>query len=188
MARAEVASRDQLIDAAARILAEDGLGGLSTRRLASALGVSTMVVYTRFGSMPELMDAVVAEGFDRQAARLEEVPQTSDPAADLVELGAAYRANAVDNPHLYAIMYAGNGDQQHRAEQAKQCFDLLTSAAARAIDAGAVRGADPAVMAGQLWSAAHGSVSLEFAGVVGHEAESDLALRATLARLVSGQG
>lgn len=178
MVRPEAASREQLIEAAARILAEDGLAGLSTRRLANDLGVSTMVVYTRFGSMPELLDAVVAEGFERQAARLEAVKETSKPASDLVELGVAYRANAVDNPHLYSIMYAGVSEVQHRADQAKGTLDLLTAAAARA---GA---ADPAVLAAQVWSAVHGFVSLELAGVVTESKPVEKTLRPMLERLL----
>ncbi|WP_148044975.1 TetR/AcrR family transcriptional regulator [Nocardioides marmorisolisilvae] len=186
MARAEVATRDQLIEAAARILAEEGLGGLSTRRLASSLGVSTMVVYTRFGSMPELMEAVVTEGFDRQAARLDAVAASADPAADLIALAVAYRANAVDNPHLYSIMYAANGESAHRAEQAKGTLDLLTAAAARTLDSG-VGAETPGVLARQLWSTVHGLVSLELSGVADGEA-GEHALRATLRRLISGKG
>lgn len=184
MTRVEVATRDQLIEAAARILAEDGLGGLSTRRLANELGVSTMVVYTRFGSMPELMDAVVAEGFDRQAARLDAVAETGDAAADLVELGMAYRANAIENPHLYSIMYGGTGELRHRADQAKGTRDLFTAAAARAVDAGAVAGVDPAALAEEVWSTVHGSVSLELAGILGGRTSAGPELRATLERLV----
>ena len=185
MARVEVATRDQLIEAAARILAEDGLAGLSTRRLAHELGVSTMVVYTRFGSMPELLDAVVAEGFDRQAARLEAVAETNDAVADLVELGVAYRANAVDHPHLYSIMYADNGELDRRADQSKRTLDLLSAAAARAIDAGAVSAAGAVVLAEQVWVVAHGAVSLELAGVAGAGKGAEKALRATLGRLLS---
>lgn len=184
MARTEVATRDQLIEAAARILAEDGIGALSTRRLANELGVSTMVVYTRFGSMPELMDAVVAEGFDRQAASLDAVAETDDASADLVELGIAYRANALANPHLYTIMYAGNSEQQHRAHQAKGTNDRFTAAAARALGSGLAAGMDPAALGEQVWSVVHGWVSLELAGIVGAR-DADVDLRATLERLLS---
>ena len=180
MARTEVVTREQLIETAARILAEDGLGGLSTRRLANELGVSTMVVYTRFGSMPELMDAVISEGFDRQAVRLDAVEETRNARTDLVELAVAYRANALANPHLYSIMYAGNGEPQHRAEQAKETFDLLTAAVTRA--------GEPAVLAEQIWSVVHGAVSLELAGMAGSPDRAAQALRASIKRLVSGKG
>lgn len=186
MVRAEVATREQLIDTAARILAADGLGGLSTRRLAGELGVSTMVVYTRFGSMPELLEAVVIEGFERQAARLEAVPESADPVADLVALGLAYRANAVDNPHLYAIMYAGAGEPKPRTDQAKSTRDLFTAAATRAVAAGALAADDAAVVADQLLSAVHGFVSLELAGVfAGRSKPEETVLAALLARLLA---
>ncbi|MFL6022625.1 MAG: TetR/AcrR family transcriptional regulator [Marmoricola sp.] len=186
MARVEVATREQLLDAAARILAQDGLAGLSTRRLANELGVSTMVVYTRFGSMSELIDAVIAEGFERQADRLQQVRESKDPKADLVALGEAYRANALEHRHLYAIMYAESEDPAHRKEQAKGTFDLFSSAAARAIDAGLISAADPAVVAGQVWSAVHGLVSLELAGVLEGKSAAGGSVRTMLGALLDG--
>ena len=58
-----------------------------------------------FGSMPDLADAVVAEGFARLAALLAEVPRTDDAITDLAGLGRAYLVNARQNPHLYAVMF-----------------------------------------------------------------------------------
>ena len=188
MARTEVVTREQLIETAARILAEAGLDGLSTRRLANELGVSTMVVYTRFGSKPELLDAVVAEGFARQAVRLEGVAETGDPAADLVELGMAYRANAVENPHLYSIMYDGNGEDSLRGDQAKLTADLFTAAAKRVVDAGMAVAGGPEVLAQLVWSLVHGWVGLELAGVVGRVADPESALRPALDHVVSRNG
>lgn len=191
MARPEVASREQLLEAAARILANDGLGALSTRRLANELGVSTMVVYTRFGSMPELLDAVVSEGFDRQAARLQAVGESDDAVADLVELGIAYRANAIANPHLYSIMYAAvptddAAEHQHRTDQARSTFEFLVAATTRAAET--LGAGDPEVIAGQLWSSVHGFVSLELAGVFANEPDAvERTLRPMLVSLLSGQ-
>src|SRR4051812_34653733 len=46
--------RMALIDAAARLIATEGLGGLTLRRVTEEVGTSTMAVYTHFGGMPEL--------------------------------------------------------------------------------------------------------------------------------------
>src|SRR5919112_597937 len=90
--------RAKLLDAAARLLAEEGPSALSTRRLATEVGTSTMAVYTYFSGMDELRHALRKEGFDRFGRFLEEVRETDDPVADLAAQGGAYFANAITNP------------------------------------------------------------------------------------------
>src|SRR6266568_3604325 len=100
--------RRALIEAAAAILAESGPEGLSTRRLAREVGVSTMAVYTYFGGMDDLVRAMVHEGFARLNGRLTALAPSKDPVADVVALGRVYRDNAVRNPDLYAAMLGGS--------------------------------------------------------------------------------
>ena len=45
----DVATR--LVEVAARVLAEEGSGAVSARRVTGEAGVSTMAVYTHFGGM-----------------------------------------------------------------------------------------------------------------------------------------
>lgn len=51
------------MDAAARLLAKEGAAGMSTRRLAAEVGVSTMALYTHFGGMDGLCREARREGF-----------------------------------------------------------------------------------------------------------------------------
>src|SRR6476659_8739147 len=87
--------RTALVETAARLLTEEGPSALTTRRLAREVGASTMAVYTHFGGMDELLGAMSVEGFRRLARRLNRVKQTEDTVADVVELGRAYRRNAL---------------------------------------------------------------------------------------------
>ncbi|GGM52488.1 TetR family transcriptional regulator [Longimycelium tulufanense] len=161
--------RARLIEAAARLLAEQGPGALTTRRLAAEVGTSTMVVYTHFGGKQQLLTAVAREGFTRLAAHLAEVAPTDDPVIDLGNLALAYRANALANPHLYAVMFSaltGGREPSANAEipEARRSFDAIVAATRRAIESGRFRPADPTLVATQLWSALHGFVMLELAG------------------------
>ena len=105
--RADPALRESLIEAAAALLAKEGPLALSTRRLASEVGSSTMAVYTHFGGMDDLVRAVAHEGFARLNVRMRAVGESPDPVADVAELGLAYRRNALENPALYAVMFGG---------------------------------------------------------------------------------
>lgn len=157
--------RERLIEAAAQLLDDEGAAALSTRRLAKEVGVSTMAVYTHFGSMGELFKAVAEEAFDRFAAALSAAGTTADPLLDLGALANAYRAFALANPHLYAVMFGGafgiwqvSGDD---IAKAPATFGILVDAVTRVIDAGIFRPADPLEVAYQLWAILHGFLQLE---------------------------
>lgn len=166
-AAARSSPRQRLIEAAARVLDEDGPSALSTRRLARETGTSTMAVYTHFGGMPALVGAVVAEGFARLHQRVGAVPLSDDPLADLRAAAAAYRDNARDNPHLYAVMFGavplGLELTREQRDVGRPAFEQLVAAVTRVKSAGHLDG-EPAAAAAQFWSALHGYVMLEHAG------------------------
>ena len=97
--------RRRLLEEAARILGEEGPSALSVRRLATGAGTSTMAVYTYFGAMSAVVDAVATEGFRRLIDHVDAVATTADPLDDLRRMAVAYRDNALENRHLYGVMF-----------------------------------------------------------------------------------
>src|SRR5881392_2064946 len=93
-ANADNGMRPALIEAAARLIATEGVAGLKLRRVAEEAGTSTMAIYTHFGGMPELRRAVRREGFARLTASVVAVAHTDDPLADLARICRAYYENA----------------------------------------------------------------------------------------------
>lgn len=75
------------------------------RSLATAVGTSTMTIYTQFGGMPGLWSAAREEGFRRLAAALTDVTERDDPAEQVMALASAYAANAFAHPGLYLTMF-----------------------------------------------------------------------------------
>ncbi|MFG2049430.1 TetR/AcrR family transcriptional regulator [Micromonospora sp. NPDC048935] len=182
-----------LIEAAARLLAEEGTAGLTTRRLATAVGTSTTAVYTHFGSMENLVRALVHEGFARLQRRMALVRATADPVADIMALGAAYRANALDHPQLYVVMFGSaalggfaldNGDRQH----GRYTLEPLLAAVSRAVDRGRFRAADPLFTAQNMWIALHGLVMLELGGYLIEPYNADACFDGQLRSLAVGAG
>jgi len=162
--------RRRLVEAAALLLHEDGPDALTARRIATAAGTSTMAVYTHFGGMPALVKEIVAEGFTRLDDRQATVPHTEDPIADLVNLSMAYRDNALQNPHLYAVMFGATSLKGFQLTQADmkiglKAFATLAEFVGRAMESGQLRQDDPTRVAAQVWTAMHGYVMLELAGL-----------------------
>jgi AcrR family transcriptional regulator len=156
--------RMALIEHAARMTAEEGSQALTLRRLTSAVGVSTMAVYTHFGGMDDLRRAIRGEGFRRLAARMEAVVQTDDPVADLIELGWAYHEASLTEPNLYRAMFMEKCVPDPAGPVGLDTFARLVASVSRCIDAGRFRSADPVHVATQLWVTQHGIVTLTLAG------------------------
>jgi AcrR family transcriptional regulator len=142
-----------------------------------------MAVYTYFGGMSGLVDAIADEAFTRFAQALTEVPQTDDPVSDFFAMGAAYRRFALENPQRYQLIFGVSspepvsrnrtdltvtGTATDRTERARS-FEALLNAVRRMIAAGRIRDDGDLAIAGRLWSLIHGSVMLEMAGFFGHE-------------------
>ncbi|MEO3760045.1 TetR/AcrR family transcriptional regulator [Mycobacterium sp. B14F4] len=171
-----------MIEAGIRVLERDGLPALSARKLAAETGSSTMAVYTHFGGMTGLIDAIASEAFARFTAALTETPVTDDPVADFFVMGARYREFALANPQRYQMMFGTSaqslnrhhadltvtGRSTDRAEFAVS-FEALLSVVRRMIEARRIRDDGVAVMAGRMWSITHGTVLLEMAGFFGYE-------------------
>ncbi|MCB7137728.1 TetR/AcrR family transcriptional regulator [Cellulosimicrobium marinum] len=170
----DAALRDTLLEVASRTISEHGEAAATVRSVASGAGTSPSAVYALFGSRDDLVAAVSAEGFRRFAAHLDAVARTTDPAADLAALGAAYRGFALADPHYYAVMFArGVRPGTHAPAPTEQAtFVVLRDAVARvAPDAAPAAVTDAAL---GLWGLVHGLVALELAGLVpGDEAERD---------------
>jgi AcrR family transcriptional regulator len=163
----DVAAR--LIDAAARVLSEEGRDAVTARRLASEVGASTMAVYTHFGSMDELLLGLWREGFARFGAALDGPPETSDAVADWVAQGWAYRRFALENRHLYRVMFGDGLSGFHGNDPADEAaamatFQSLLARLQRAADAGGLV-IDDLALAGQVvWSMVHGHMTIELTG------------------------
>jgi AcrR family transcriptional regulator len=179
--------RRDLLDAAGRLLAQEGPQALSTRRVAQEVGTSTTAVYNLFGDKTGLLRAMFLEGFVRLAQEFDAVPHDGDPETDLMALGYAYRAAALANPHLYELMF-GRPIADFRPDEAalaqiQGTCDTLVAAVARCIDAGRFAPSDPHDIAVHLNALVHGLASLELRGALAGGDQADrhwrLALEAT---------
>ncbi len=167
--RGREALRRGLLDAAGRLLVEEGPGALSMRRISREVNCSTKVLYTMFGGKQELVEELWLEGFDRLRRSAEAVEHPGDPWAYVVALGWAYRENALANPNHYAVMFGravpGFEPTEEGLRKSQRAFGVLVGAVEGCVEAGVVAPSDdPRAVASMLWATVHGVVSLELAG------------------------
>jgi AcrR family transcriptional regulator len=187
--------RQEILDAARRILREQGIKELSMRGLAQAVGSSPATIYDYFESKDGVLDALFAVGTERLRDAFEEGFAANEPGiAQLRHIAMAYRAFAHDEPDLFQLIF-GRVDRAYRPAvavkaQAEVLFQMLMGAVKEATIAGHVRPISPDMAALSIWAAVHGFVTLEVHGFVDDctPAEADFMFDESLRILFEGLG
>jgi AcrR family transcriptional regulator len=92
----------EIVAAARELLELEGSAALSMRRLAERLGVRAPSLYEHLRNKQALESALISDGLGDWAAFAERAIQDSDDR--LAALARAYRAYALQHPHLYRLM------------------------------------------------------------------------------------
>lgn len=93
--------RDQVLDAAMRLIERDGPDGLTMRRLANELGVAPTAIYWHVGKRQDLIAALV----DRMLGAFEQIrPRGRTPGRRVESMLAELRLSLVRQPHLVGLV------------------------------------------------------------------------------------
>jgi len=156
---------DQIVAAARELLEEKGESGLSMRRIADRIGIRAPSLYKHVPDKAALEVALIAEGLAESGAAL------ASAGDDLGAIARAYRAWALEHPHLYSLMTA-------RPLPRDRLPAGLEEQAAAPIIAVFEGDEDRARAA---WAAAHGLTALELAHRFPDGADLDAAWAAMVA-------
>ncbi len=104
--RKAVFSRDDVVTAGLTVVDREGLAGLSARKVADELGASTAPVYSNFGNMEELADAV------KRAAVAGLLNATRQAATEnaFMDMGIGVLRFVWEHPATYAALFIDPGD------------------------------------------------------------------------------
>jgi AcrR family transcriptional regulator len=183
-----------VLQVAVAMLAEQGVAGFTTRRVASGADTSIPAVYELFGDKAGLVREVFFEGFRQLRARFDRLAPAGDPREDLVRVLDAFRRFVHRNPVLAEVMFSrpfADFDPGPDELAAGGSFrEVVVERVQRGIDAGVLAG-DATDIAHVLVALVQGLAAQETAGWLGtSEASIDrrwsLALTATLDGLAPG--
>lgn len=182
--------RGRLLEIAAHIVATEGAGALTVRRLARDLGTSTMSLYSHFAGKDELIEATADEFVIRFADALRAVPVTDDALHDFVRMSNRYRSISLENRDLYRVALA-SGRLSLAADTPRGIRDLFEHCVAtvgRCIAEGSLKVSDPRDGLMVFWTAVHGQVGLEMEHVFSSAEEAQRAWETCFAAVVVGLG
>jgi AcrR family transcriptional regulator len=166
--------RNSLIQAGIEILAEEGGGALSLRKVASRAGVSHAAPYAHFADRQDLIAAISTEGFRQLYERIEAVVVANphDLANRLVEVAWAYVQFAMQNSSLFKIMFSGILEEENKYPEfvniSHKNFLELVYLVEACQQAGLLRPGPADVLALSVWSLVHGFVSLLLEKQISH--------------------
>jgi len=172
-------TREHMLEVARRMLEDGGPEAIQARRLSSEVGASTQAVYTLFGGMPGLFEALVRRGLIEFAAAIREVAETDDPVADFFAQGYMYVRWALAHPQQYRLMFGLTGGGLRSMPglettfnggfaafpEGRAAMEVMVGSLERVLAAERIRPIDPVDAAGMFLSATHGYVLLELGGL-----------------------
>lgn len=162
--------RERVLHVALATLAEEGVGGFTTRKVAEGAETSVPAVYELFGAKAGLVREVFFEGFRMLRRRFDQLEGTLDARIDLIRLLGTIRAFVLDNPTLAEVMFSrpfadfDPGPVELRAGRAVREFIL--GQVRRATAAGVIEGDDTDI-AHVLLAVTQGLAAQETAGWLG---------------------
>lgn len=172
----ELSTAERLVNATVSLLAEHGPSAIKAREVAAEAGMSTMVVYSHHGGIPELINAAVDYGFGQLEKSFAAAEITDDPVTDLFSIALITRELARQNPHLYDAMFGLSTRATYRPTRADKAvrrsghspafqagFAHVTAGCTRLAATDRVEVNDVDALAGALWSFVHGFITLELA-------------------------
>jgi len=166
--------KNALIKAAIDILSKEGVHGLSLRKTAQKAGVSHTAPYSHFADKQALIAAVSTEGFKIISEDLDAVIKRyrGKPVRQLVEGCWAYIQFALKDPAHFKVTISGvlerEKDYPAFVEMTNKSFGQIIQIVENCQAAGLLRPGPSDVEAINVWSMAHGFVSLLLEGQIYH--------------------
>jgi AcrR family transcriptional regulator len=166
--------KNALINAGVKILARDGVGGLSLRKVAKQAGVSHAAPYAHFADKQALIAAISTEGFKQLYSQIETVKQAyqANPETLLIEVAWAYVQFALNEPDRFKLMFSSVLEKEKEypdfVEISLKNFRQLVEIVEICQQAGVIKKGASDLIALSLWGTVHGFVSLLLEGQISH--------------------
>ena len=156
--------RSELVEAAHKLVQEEGYEGLTIRKLAKRVGYAPMSVYSYFADKQDILFALAEDAFETLARRIEE-HTSDDPVEALQAVMTEYAAFGLGNPNEYRTVFMTEktrppeGKTSAEMEEGNPAMKVLISRVEACVAAGKLKG-DPRAIATMLWAVGHGTISL----------------------------
>lgn len=156
--------RDALVRATRQLVVERGAENFTLADACRLAGVTTAAPYRHFRDKQEILEEIVARGFDELAerSRLAVVAHGPGSLEGIVAMGQAYVQFAVEETAIFRLMFGQNPalkKAEHVVGQGRDCFANVISEVALFCEKNCTPG-NAQLLALELWTFVHGAASL----------------------------
>lgn len=160
--------RNIILVEARKIIAREGIQGLSIRKITNAMDYSPAIIYHYFNDKNEIIETIVNEGFGRILASVRSVPRNeNEPERELKEIFLRYIKGALSIPEEYkAVMLNNDPSILHRTSllekgisEKSPAMQVLCDNLGRGIKLGRYAPCDPELTAQIIWTATFGLIT-----------------------------
>jgi AcrR family transcriptional regulator len=166
--RAKQETRRRFLDAARKVLIEEGFDALTMRRVAEVAEYSPAALYVHFEDKTTLVRQLCSHDFAVFTQELRGAPRVEDPVERLAELAQKYAAFALRHPEHYRLLFLTPRPAEavkvaERGNPEQDAYAILEEAVRHALRHGlfAHMRDTPSLVAQTLWAGLHGVVALE---------------------------
>lgn len=129
-------TRERILDAALEIAAEDGIGAVTNRRLATAAGVSLGTLTYHFSSQDDVVRESLTRFVEREVKRLELIAESTDTADPQAALQAVQQLLSGESGRRLAKLelYVTAARDERLRGAAARCFEAYDGIVARGLE------------------------------------------------------
>lgn len=163
--RKQEVTRKAILDAARCIISQEGVKGLSIRKITNAIDYSPAIVYHYFKDKNEILETLVGEGYSKILNSISNVSRNeNEPETEIKEAFISYIRAVLKNPDEYkAIMLNDNESIRQRTvilergiSERSGTIKLLSEAIRRGVEQKRFACSDIELTAQILWTSAFG--------------------------------
>lgn len=182
--------KNALVKAGVEILAREGLGGLSLRKVAKQAGVSHAAPYSHFADKQTLIAAISTEGFKQLYVQIESVIEAhqADPETLLIETSWAYLQFALNEPDRFKLMFSSVLEKEKEyaefVEISQKNFSQLVKIVEICQEVEILKSGASDMVAVSVWSTVHGFTSLLLEGQISHTVLEKYSLKKLLILII----
>ncbi len=173
-------TREALVQAAADLLEEGGVAGVTLREVGRRSGVSHNAPYKHFADKEELLAAVAARDLRRSSVSIRRIRSGGSAAQTVKAMLHSYVRHALAHPEIFKLTYGPwrNGSTELGAA-ANIARSAVVYAVAAAQETGDLPSGDPERLTALVLALAHGATDLALSGHLaktgkGHADPTDL--------------
>ncbi len=164
--------RQEILDAASEMFANEGYANVSMRKIAEQIEYSPTTIYLYFKDKNDLLNQICEDTFGKLYRIVSTIRETSENPLESLRKGLrAYIEFGLEHPNHYEVTfitpimeYLGKDAHPYEGSMGQRAFDFLRLQVADCVAHGYLKKGDVDVMSQTLWAAMHGLTSI----LIGH--------------------